>query len=154
MEKIRMKKQILTVVATLALLVPMAIIGFAGLNSRVRATIPFDFNVGGKQLKAGKYVINQSSITMGTLIRNLDDNDVANFNSITITDRAQQAEARLVFRRYGNQYFLGKIYDGTSGQGIELPRSKAEREASKKRDTITQNLIQPVEEVVVASIGR
>ncbi len=149
-----MKKQVLTVVATLALLVPMAIIGFAGLNSRVRVTVPFDFNVGSKQMKAGKYSVDQFKTTMGAMIRNLDDNDVVNFNSINITDRANQANARLVFSRYGDQYFLRNVYDGTSGQGIELPKSKAEREASKKRDTITQNLIQPVEEVVIATSGR
>ena len=151
-----MKKQILSIVATLALLIPMSIIGFAGLSGTVKADIPFDFIVGNEEFKAGKYSVSRLSPSnnAGTLtIRSEDGDAVANFNVISATDNGG-SQARLIFRRYGNQYFLVKVFDGYSGQGSEFSKSKAEREAEKKGDIITQNIAEPETVTVVARIVR
>jgi len=151
-----LKKQILNIVATLTLIIPMAVIGFAGLNSKVKADIPFDFMVGAKQFKAGKYSVDRlyANNNAGALIiRSADNSAAANFNVNNVTDK-EDSQARLVFRRYGNQYFLAQIFDGHSGQGHQLLKSKAEREAAKKRDTITQNGAEPEIVAVVAQTGR
>jgi hypothetical protein len=151
-----LKKQILSIVAALTIIIPMSIIGFAGLDARVSAKIPFDFMVGGKEFKAGSYSVDRANLNNPTgmlIIRGADRNAVASFNVNNITDKGK-LEARLVFRRYGNQYFLAQVYDGLSKQGYELLKSKAEREAAKKRDTITQNTIEPEMITVVAQIGR
>ncbi len=151
-----LKKQILTLVATLSLLIPMSIIGFAGLNARVKADIPFDFMVGGKQFQAGKYVVERlyANNAAGTLIiRSTENGAVANFNVNNVTGKGEP-QARLVFRRYGNQRFLAQIYDGQSREGQEVVKSKAEREAAKKRDIITQNTVEPEIETIVARAGQ
>ncbi len=151
-----LKKQILSIVATLTLIVPMSIIGFAGLNARVKADIPFDFMVGGKQFQAGKYVVERlyANGAPGTLIiRGTENGAVANFNVNNVTDKGE-AQTRLVFRRYGNQRFLAQIYDGYSKEGQEVVKSKAEREAAKKRDIITQNTVEPKMETIVARAGQ
>ena len=151
-----LKKQILGVVATLSLIIPMAIIGFAGLTNRVSAEIPFDFVVGNKELKAGKYNVGRLNTinTTGTLIIRKDDNKAAvNFNVNGVTGKGE-SEPRLIFRRYGNQYFLAQIFDGESNQGFGLMKSKTEREAAKKNDTITQNNVQPELVTIVAQAGK
>jgi len=151
-----LKKQILGIVGTLTLIIPMAIIGFAGLSGKVKADVPFDFMVGAKQFKAGKYSVDRlhASNNAGTLIiRSADNSAAANFNVNNVTDK-EGSQARLVFRRYGNQYFLAQIFDGQSGQGHQLLKSKAEREAAKKRDTITQNMTESEVVTVVAQTGR
>lgn len=151
-----MKKQILSIVATLTLLIPMSIIGFAGLSGTVRADIPFDFIVGNKEFKAGKYSVGRLSASNnnGTLIiRSEDDDAVATYNVINATDNGD-SQARMIFRRYGNQYFLAKVFDGQSGQGAEFLKSKAEREAAKKGDIITQNVVEPETVTVAARIVR
>jgi hypothetical protein len=148
-----LKKQILSIVATLSLLIPISIIGFAGLSGRVNAEIPFDFTVGNIEFKAGKYSVGRlsASNTSGTLIIRGEDNDaVASFNVNKAIDR-NGSQPRLIFRRYGNQYFLAKVFDGYSGQGAEFQKSKAEREAAKKGDIITQNA-KPETVTVVAQI--
>jgi len=151
-----LKKQILSIVATLTLIIPMAMTGFAGLYGGVSAKIPFDFMVGGKEFKAGKYSVkrlhdnNPDSIL---ILRSADNGAATNFNINNITDKGA-SQARLVFRRYGNQYFLAQIFDGRSGFGSELIKSKAEREASKKRDVITQTTAEPEVVTVVAQIGQ
>lgn len=151
-----LKKQILTIVATLSLLIPMAIIGFAGLNARVKADIPFDFVVGGKQFQAGKYVVerlHRDNFSGVLIIRSTENGATANFHVNNVTDKSEP-QARLIFRRYGNQRFLARIYDGQSGEGQEVVRSKAEREAAKKRDIITQHNVEPEIETVVARAGQ
>ncbi|MCI0665649.1 MAG: hypothetical protein L0220_31720 [Acidobacteria bacterium] len=148
-----MKKQLLSVVPTLALIIPMSIIGFAGLNGRVKADIPFDFMVGGKVFKAGSYTVDRVSNNIGTLvIRGVDNNEAASFNVNGLSDKGEEG-ARLVFRRYGEQYFLAQIYDGVSGTGSQLMKSKAEREVAKKRDIITQNVVNPKVVTVAAVLG-
>jgi hypothetical protein len=151
-----LKKQILNIVATLTLIIPMAILGIAGLNGKVSADIPFDFMVGNKEFKAGKYTVGRLSDNnnAGTLIIRSEDNGaVANFivNDLIDNDGSQP---RLIFRRYGNQYFLAKIFNGYSGQGAELIKSKSEREAAKKSDSITKNIVVPEIVEVVAPIGQ
>ena len=140
-----MKKQKLSIVATLAIIVSISIIGIAGIDGRVRADIPFDFMVGSKEFKAGEYTVarlqgNNSTSTL--VIRSRVSDDMANFNIINVTDKSNTG-ARLVFHRYGNQYFLAQIFDGGGSQGAQLFKSKTEREAAKKRDIITQNISEP-----------
>jgi hypothetical protein len=151
-----LKKQIFSLVATLTLLIPMAIIGFAGLNARVSADIPFNFNVGNKEFKAGKYIVGRlpggrtSDILM---IRGEDNKEVANFN-VNNTYGKGEPKARLVFHRYGNQYFLAKVFDAENQEGAALVKSKAEREAAKTRDVITQNAGEPEVVTVIAQMER
>jgi hypothetical protein len=151
-----LKKQILSVVAALSLIIPMSIIGFAGLSGRVSANIPFDFMVGGKEFKAGKYSVSRlfASSTSDTLIlRRADNGEAANFNVNSVSGKGD-TQARLIFRRYGNQYFLAQVFDGESSEGYGLLKSKAEREAAKKHDTITQNAAGPDVVTVVARNGQ
>jgi hypothetical protein len=151
-----LRKQILNIVATLTLIIPMSIIGFAGLSGRVSANIPFDFMVGGKEFKAGKYSVSRlfaSNTTDTLIIRSADNSEAANFNVNSVNGKGE-SQARLIFRRYGNQYFLAQIFDGESREGYGLLKSKAEREAAKKRDTITQNIAGPEVVTVVAQNGQ
>jgi hypothetical protein len=151
-----LKKQILSIVATLTLLIPVSMIGFAGLSGTVKADIPFDFIVGNKEFKAGKYSVGRLSPTNNggaLIVRSEDNSAVANFNVNSATDKGG-SQARLIFRRYGDQYFLAKVFDGHSGEGAEFMKSKAEREAAKKRDIITQNVVEPETVTVAARIAR
>jgi hypothetical protein len=151
-----LKKKILSIVAALAFVIPMSIIGFAGLNGSVSADVPFDFNVGGKEFKAGKYSVSRLSPnnTAGALIiRSRDNREVANFNVNPVFGKGE-SPASFVFRRYGNQYFLARVFDADGRQGYELMKSKAEREAAKKRDIITRNAVEPEVVTVVAKLGQ
>jgi hypothetical protein len=125
-----MKKQILAIVATLSIVITLTITGLAGLNTKVTANIPFDFMVSGKTLLAGSYTVSPGT-SKGTLtIRSGDSRVAIGVIAMEATDKGK-GKARLVFRRYGSQHFLAQVYDGISGSGQELPKSKAEREAAK-----------------------
>lgn len=147
-----MKKQILSIVATLSLLIPMSIAAFAGLDGRVNVDIPFDFNVGDKEFKAGKYFVDRYHATNTLILRSANFKESANFIVSDVTDKSDSSKARFVFNRYGNQNFLAQIFDGRDRMGNKLGKSKTEREASKKGNTITQNQGEP-EVVTIAAVA-
>src|SRR5262245_11956630 len=147
-----MKKQILNAVVTLIVIAALSIAGFAGLDRSVKANIPFDFMVGGEQLPAGKYTVAMGVARSGLTCRNWKTTQAA----ISITQEYEvraDSKPRLVFHRYGNQYFLAKVI--TYSKGIDLPKSKAEREAAKaKRDLLTMKDAEPEIVTVNAQVGQ
>ncbi len=105
------------------------------LDSRLTANIPFDFSVAGKKLPAGKYWINRSQQGIGDMVVQISSTDghsnvtrltipVSVFNPVT--------KSTLVFRRYGDQYFLSAVWPAGAATGREFPKSRAERELVRK----------------------
>jgi len=147
-----MKKQILNIVVTLSVIAALSIAGFAGLSETLKANIPFDFVAGGKKLPAGEYTVRTGIIQSTLEVRNLKTKQAAVAISQGLEVRSG-GKPQLVFRRYGNQYFLAKATDYSSG--TELPMSKAEREAAKaKRDILTMKDAEPEIVIVNAQIGQ
>jgi hypothetical protein len=149
-----MKKHILSVVIALSLLATLTVIGLANYTSRIRADIPFDFMVGTKQLPAGQYAIWSGTTSSTLTIRSEDAKHAAMFLVQGGQIAKGELQAKLDFHRYGNQYFLAQVWDGVSDTGQQLLKSKAEREAAKKRDYITQNTGEPEVVSVLASVGQ
>ena len=147
-----MKKQILNAVVTLSVIAALSIAGFAGLDRGVEANIPFDFMVGGEKLPAGKYTVETGAALNTVMVRNWKMKRAA--GALTRVFQVHNgSKPQLVFRRYGNQYFLAKVISYTDG--IELPKSKAEREAAKaKRDYLTMKDAEPEIITVNAQVGQ
>ena len=147
-----MKKQILNAVITLSVIAALSIAGFAGLDGKLEANIPFDFMVGGKKLPAGKYAVGQGGASAALIVRNWETRQAA----AAITQGLQVRDGskpQLVFRRYGDQYFLAKVISYSSG--LELLKTKAEREAAKsKRDLLTMKDAEPEIVTVNAQTGQ
>jgi hypothetical protein len=52
-------------------------------------------------------------------------------NNAGASSQEQAGQALLIFHRYGDQYFLSRIVDGSRNTGLELPTSRTEKELSK-----------------------
>ena len=147
-----MKKQILNAAITLCVIAALSIAGLAGLDRSVEAKIPFNFMVGGKKLPAGKYNVETGVAQSAMVVRNWETKQTASSITHGLQVRAG-SKPRLVFHRYGDQYFLAKVITYTSE--MELPKSKAEREAAKaKRDLLTMKGAEPEIVIVNAQIGQ
>src|SRR5258705_3724983 len=89
-------------------------------SGRVRCNIPFEFVVGDKILPAGEY--NVTSATAGgtvLMIRNTEAPEAAVRLSNSIQEPSNKTEARLVFHRYGQSYFLAEVWNGdTTGREL------------------------------------
>jgi len=95
----------------------------------LKAEIPFDFVVGDKQLHSGEYHVRQTHPGV-MLIQSKD----ARSSAMVLTTAAQAGKIsdvdKLVFNRYGDQYFLSKIWASDSGR--QLPKSRLEREVAAR----------------------
>ncbi len=147
-----MKKQILNVVGTLSVIAALSIAGFADFEKSVESNIPFDFMVGREKLPAGKYTVETAGDLNTVIVRNWKAKRAAGSISRALQVRAG-SKPQLVFHRYGDQYFLAKVISDTSG--IELPKTKAEREAAKaRRDLLAMKDAEPEIITVSAQIGQ
>ncbi|MEK7830915.1 MAG: hypothetical protein AAB401_07510 [Acidobacteriota bacterium] len=146
-----MRKQITTIVVTLSLIATLTALGIAaGLGTTVIANIPFDFNVSGKTLPAGKYTVSKGA-TQGVLII---QNAEKGTSAVTIgrgADSKNDGKASLGFRRYGNQYFLASVTDGNKAS--EMPVTKAERNAARGNNNLAME-IKPELVTVSATAGQ
>jgi hypothetical protein len=91
-------------------------------NSAVLANVPFNFTVGHDQLPAGTYTIKQNPwglVTMQSIDRRLNV-------SVTTTFAPDSMSGdKLVFRKYGDHYFLSTI--SSSVFSARFPVSKSEK---------------------------
>ena len=119
---------------TIALII---VCGFLALNAqaqtsgpqKLRATIPFSFNVGDKTLPAGVYtvaVVNPASDRKVLQIRSADGHASAIIQT-TLSRASVADEAKLVFRRYGQQYFFAQAQLAGEPTSLSAARSRAER---------------------------
>ncbi len=134
-----MKEQAFRTITMLSLLLMVAAISVNAQQlseNRIAVNIPFDFAVGETKLPAGKYTLRRTISTSSAdqlLIQNADAR-VDMRTGITRPTRASevQSESRLVFNRYGDQYFLSQVWMAGSDTGRDLFQSRNERNLAKE----------------------
>ena len=100
----------------------------AQLIHRVRAKIPFNFSMGDKKFQAGQYTFSRFSPDGKIMLVSSVDANTRIFQSTIGTEvLTARNESRLVFHRYGDQYFLEQIWTAGERRGTEVPESRSER---------------------------
>ena len=123
-------KTLNTIILTLGAAV---VLGCTGLYAQTRATanIPFDFNVRGVTMPAGKYTLQRGSATSGSIKIFNNDTQKAVLVLAPSTNSAYKGKAegsgKVIFHRYGDQYFFSEVWTPNGLKGGTLP-SKLERE--------------------------
>src|SRR4030095_8731159 len=106
-----MKKQALKVFSMLSLSVILGVVSaHANPAGPVKANIPFDFTVANKTLPAGAYTVVPMTTPNVLLIRHEDGRAAAIVITNPMPARQEQGQTKLVFRRYGDQYFLAQVW--------------------------------------------
>ena len=72
----------------------------------LKADIPFDFTVGDKQLHSGEYHVKQMNQGLTLIIESKDARSSAMVLTTPTQARKISDVGKLVFNRYGDQYFL------------------------------------------------
>ena len=95
----------------------------------LKADIPFNFVVGDTQLPSGEYHVKK--LQPGVI--QVQDKDTRS-SAIVMTTGVQTGKTsdvgKLVFNRYGDNYFLSRIWEPSSITGRQLPKSRLEREVA------------------------
>ena len=121
------------------------------LTNPVKANIPFAFSMGTTELPAGPYIA-ERSLKGAVRLRNTDN--WKSCVSLVLTGQLKRDIQRptLVFHRYGDKYFLAKIWDGQSDTAYQFPKSKAEREAARTSGDKLANATTTPEIVAIVAV--
>jgi hypothetical protein len=134
-----MKNQAFKTITMLSLLLMLAAISVNAQQlseNKIAVNIPFDFAVDETKLPAGKYTLRRIISTSAAdqlLIRNAEAR-VDMRSGITRPNRASevQKQSKLVFNRYGGEYFLSQVWMAGSDTGRDLFQSRNERNLAKE----------------------
>jgi hypothetical protein len=142
-----MKRNLIGILSLVAISLMLNAAG-AYAQSMVKANVPFDFKVGSAQLPAGHYEIKVDSASAAAI---MVQNDEGNGGALSNARRepARDTQAKLVFHKVGNQYFLAEIWRSSWSEGMILPTSKQEKELEKELQASNGNK-GGYEEVMVA----
>jgi hypothetical protein len=100
---------------------------FVQAQTRVSAEVPFAFSLQDKAMPAGNYQI----IALRDQVLEVWNSDTKHGQLLAKQMSVQSSKdqsPKLVFHKYGDQYFLAQIWDGESHTGIAFPESKREKE--------------------------
>ena len=114
------------------MLVLSAVPGRADDTKKIEITIPFDFLVGNKQLKAGDYVV-QSWGRSGSgafLFKSEDGSARQIVFAVPVETNKTGNHERLVFHRYGGERFVAQVWFMGNAEGYELIPGSRERESA------------------------
>lgn len=95
-------------------------------SREVRATIPFNFSVGNKLLPAGNYSF-ISEAQNQILIRSSDQTQFSVLTRTADENPMTWNDGKLVFTKYGDQYFLNEVLSSVAALNVDIPVSKTER---------------------------
>ena len=103
--------------------------------------VPFAFSANGQKLPAGHYIVKQDT----GLIRIFNHGNVGVFVPTHAAYRTKSDGSKLVFHRYGDDYFLSEVWTTGSRNGKELYPSRSEREAKSKRAEMEMAVVRPAQ---------
>jgi hypothetical protein len=98
--------------------------GLEAQTMKLHAVVPFAWQISGHQLNAGDYEITKDAASPVVTVR--DSNNGKGIFMQVFAASSHNTASRLIFHRYGDQYFLAAIV-GTNGVTNKVPVSKAER---------------------------
>ena len=129
-----MKKQAFRIITLLSLFCTLAVTSaYTQSADRISMKIPFSFVAGEKTLPAGEYIVRSTFSSRVTLIRTADGRrEYTTILTMPVPPENTPFTAKLVFHRYGSQYFLHQVWTPSSERGGQVSQSQAERAIAKE----------------------
>ena len=125
--------------ATLGILALLAATSAFG-QQKLQVAIPFEFHFADKVVSAGNYEVSMGSNGGGHLLSLECFACGAHVYSMTFPIGGGNApiEARLVFNKYGDTYYLSEAWAPGDSQGGSLAKSKTEREIARTTPAVAR----------------
>ncbi len=127
-----MKKNLFAIAMSLALLMSAAA---QAQTTHLTITVPFEFTAGNVQLPAGEYEVTAVGPWGGPTIsvHNVNSNAGTLVLSTSCQSQKPTANAKLVFYRYGQQYFLAEVWNRHSSVGNQIQIHSRQTELAKNQ---------------------
>jgi hypothetical protein len=126
------KKNLLSIAMSLALLMSAAA---QAQTTHMIVTVPFEFTAGNVQLPAGEYEVEAMGPWGGSTlsVHNVNSNAGSVVLSNSCQSKKAAADAKLVFYRYGHQYFLAQVWNRNSVAGSQIQINPRQTELAKNQ---------------------
>jgi hypothetical protein len=129
-------KGITMVTMIVAIALAMAVVSANAQSSRtVISNVPFEFVVGDTILPAGEYRIGRT-VGNALTIQTPDASGSATRLTNDIQPRKDREQARLIFRRYGQYFFLAEVWTGPDSMGWQVLKSRQERAIERENSSL------------------
>lgn len=101
----------------------------AQVANDLEVNIPFAFHAGDSRLPAGEYRIHMlDDSDLQVMEINSADGSISVLFEVEATQaNSTPAKSELIFNKYGNRYFLAKLFEEDSSTGSQLPKSRYEK---------------------------
>jgi hypothetical protein len=154
-----MTRQLIKGMTMLLLVVALALVSavasaYGQSRTTTAANIPFEFAVGDKAMAAGHYTVSEATAG-GQVVKIQGAEESVMRLTTSILNQPSQDKGRLVFRRYGNKYFLAEIWRAGESDGRQLLKSREEKAIARELASIrsknksTENLYERIEVALV-----
>jgi len=102
---------------------------------RVQMNVPFAFQIGSAHLAAGSYILSNPEHVLLSI-------QGQKGSTFTLSQQELSSKpskiSKVVFHRYGNQYFLREVWLRDGDEYLTCPESKAEREIERAQKQVQQ----------------
>jgi hypothetical protein len=132
-EKIPMK-YVRTMINTVVLLAAVSVPVKAQERPIVTATVPFAFTLENTDLPAGTYTVSILSPYNMIKVQSADGRKVAWIGVIPSLKSEESKQVKLVFHRFGNEYFLAQVWEQGSKVHRDLRSGNRARELARNGD--------------------
>jgi hypothetical protein len=136
-----MKKHVYASLLVCGLLVGLS--ASAQAQSKIKVNVPFDFTIGSTLLEAGEYTVQPASLNVRSeflLFKDARGSAQAVTMGIRMEPTSKDTQPKLVFRRYGDLYFLAQVWLNASDAGAEIRPGSHERELLASKSTASEGV--------------
>ena len=129
-------KNVRILITTVLLLAAVSVYVQAQERPLLTATVPFAFTVENSNLPAGAYTVSILPPYNMIKVQSADGRKATMISAIPSRELGESKQAKLVFHRFGNEYFLAQIWEQGSNVHRDLRRGNRARELARSGDRI------------------
>jgi hypothetical protein len=99
-------------------------------SQTILVDVPFGFHMGPSIFPAGEYTVYTDASTGLVRMRSADSKSSAMIQTHAVQSRSTPEVGKLIFHKYGDEYFLAQVWKPGSDTGRELRVSRREMEVA------------------------
>ena len=127
-------KNVRILITTVLLLAALSVYVHAQERPLLTATVPFAFTIETNNLPAGTYTVSILPPYNMIKVQSADGRKVAWIGVIPSLKSEESKQAKLVFHRFGNEYFLAQVWEQGSNVHRDLRSGNRARELARNGD--------------------
>jgi len=99
-------------------------------SQKITVQVPFAFHVGSSTLPSGEYTVDTDAAPGILRLRSMDSKSGVMIQSMSVQAPAASSQGKLIFNKYGDEYFLSQVWKPGTNTGCELRKSRREIEVA------------------------